>query len=355
MSVQTEITRLENAKTALAAAIAGKGVTVPEGTKMDGMAALVSQISGKAKLQGISISTPPTKTEYEADQSFDPSGMVVSADLGEGVAVTVSGYTWTPATFSASDTTVTISFTLDGITKTAQQAVTVTAVSGVLADNDFATIAKVSAKGKASETWSVGDTMPVTINGASYTATIVAFNHHALHADDPNFDNSDYNGGTNKAGITFMLTDLYGTPYRMNSSAVNAGGWNSSYMRTSAMPIIKAAMPAQLQQALRTVSIPTGAGGSSTSIVNSADQLFLPSEAEIASGRIYSVAGEGSRLPYFTAGNSRVLKCNGTAQAWWLRSPHSSYSANFIAMTDSGAFSYYGASIEHYVAACFCI
>lgn len=44
MSVQSEITRLANAKTALATAIEGKGVTVPEGTKLDGMAALVEAI-----------------------------------------------------------------------------------------------------------------------------------------------------------------------------------------------------------------------------------------------------------------------------------------------------------------------
>ena len=45
MSIQTEITRIESAKTALATAIEGKGVTVPEGTKLDGMAALVDAIS----------------------------------------------------------------------------------------------------------------------------------------------------------------------------------------------------------------------------------------------------------------------------------------------------------------------
>lgn len=44
MSVQTEITRIESAKTAIATAIEGKGVTVPEGTKLDGLAALVESI-----------------------------------------------------------------------------------------------------------------------------------------------------------------------------------------------------------------------------------------------------------------------------------------------------------------------
>lgn len=44
MSINTEIARLEAAKTALAASITGKGVTVPDGTKLDGMPALVDSI-----------------------------------------------------------------------------------------------------------------------------------------------------------------------------------------------------------------------------------------------------------------------------------------------------------------------
>lgn len=44
MSIQTELTRIINAKAAIKAAIEGKGVTVPDGTLLDGMAALVEEI-----------------------------------------------------------------------------------------------------------------------------------------------------------------------------------------------------------------------------------------------------------------------------------------------------------------------
>lgn len=44
MSIVTEISRLKSAKSAIAAAIAGKGVTVPDGTMLDGMAALIEAI-----------------------------------------------------------------------------------------------------------------------------------------------------------------------------------------------------------------------------------------------------------------------------------------------------------------------
>ena len=44
MSIQTELTRIINAKAAIKTAIEGKGVTVPDGTLLDGMAALIESI-----------------------------------------------------------------------------------------------------------------------------------------------------------------------------------------------------------------------------------------------------------------------------------------------------------------------
>lgn len=44
MSIQTELTRITNAKASIVAAVEGKGVTVPDGTLLDGMAALIEAI-----------------------------------------------------------------------------------------------------------------------------------------------------------------------------------------------------------------------------------------------------------------------------------------------------------------------
>ena len=44
MSIQTELARLTNAKAAIQSAIEGKGVTVPSGTRLDGMAPLIDSI-----------------------------------------------------------------------------------------------------------------------------------------------------------------------------------------------------------------------------------------------------------------------------------------------------------------------
>ena len=60
MSIQTELTRITNAKAAIKAAIEGKGVTVPDGTLLDGMAALIESIEaggGKETLFGTYFET----------------------------------------------------------------------------------------------------------------------------------------------------------------------------------------------------------------------------------------------------------------------------------------------------------
>ena len=44
MSIQTELTRIINAKAAIKTAIEGKGVTVPDGTLLNGMASLIESI-----------------------------------------------------------------------------------------------------------------------------------------------------------------------------------------------------------------------------------------------------------------------------------------------------------------------
>lgn len=54
MSIQTELTRITNAKAAIKTAIEGKGVTVPDGTLLDGMAALIESIeAGGGGVSGI--------------------------------------------------------------------------------------------------------------------------------------------------------------------------------------------------------------------------------------------------------------------------------------------------------------
>ena len=64
MSIQTELTRLTNAKAAIQAAIEGKGVTVPSGTLLDGMASLIEAIEAGGGAQIAYGTFTPTEDTY---------------------------------------------------------------------------------------------------------------------------------------------------------------------------------------------------------------------------------------------------------------------------------------------------
>ena len=67
MSIQTELTRITNAKSAIKTAIEGKGVTVPDGTLLDGMASLIESIEaggGGAKVTQGSFTLTSDSNSY---------------------------------------------------------------------------------------------------------------------------------------------------------------------------------------------------------------------------------------------------------------------------------------------------
>jgi len=81
-------------------------------------------------LEGITITTAPTTTVYTEGQSFDPAGMVVTATYSDNSSADVKTYTVSPSgALATTDTIVTISYTEDGVTKTATQAITVSAAA----------------------------------------------------------------------------------------------------------------------------------------------------------------------------------------------------------------------------------
>ena len=116
MSIQTELTRITNAKAAIKTAVESKGVTVPDGTLLDGIASLIESIeagggtiSGKKFISGeITFSETPTSEITISHDSLgfrsepfvflagtasapsDHTGALISARSGSGVYVNSS-------------------------------------------------------------------------------------------------------------------------------------------------------------------------------------------------------------------------------------------------------------------------
>ena len=105
MSIQTELTRITNAKTAIKTAIEGKGVTVPAGTLLDGMASLIESIEAGGGGFQVALGTfTPAETEMlntakpvpiEHNAGFTPDVFIFyrasSTDANAMIAISARG------------------------------------------------------------------------------------------------------------------------------------------------------------------------------------------------------------------------------------------------------------------------
>ncbi|MCR5036583.1 MAG: T9SS type A sorting domain-containing protein [Bacteroidales bacterium] len=84
-------------------------------------------VNAAPTLSSITITTPPTKTTYTEGETFDATGMVVTATYSDASTEDVTAScSWTPnGALTTSDTEITVSYTEGGVTKTATQAITV--------------------------------------------------------------------------------------------------------------------------------------------------------------------------------------------------------------------------------------
>ena len=278
------------------------------------------------------------------------------------------------------------------VTFTDRYAVTLSFVSAVLNDNDWATIKKISDKGEGANYWSIGDRKAVTLNGtvghltlSNYTtyAFIIGFNHNASveGANRIHFQlaKTALSGGTDVclcdskyAADNGWLSAGAGY-FVMNASGTNSGGWKSSQMRTnicgtslsSYSGTIIAVIPAALRAVLKSVTKYTdNTGGGSTAasaVTATTDYFFLLSEYEVFGSISYANSNESSKqaqYAYYSAGNSKIkYKHNGTRTAarWWLRSPRASSSGIFVFVGTGGSVYHDYASYSIGFAPGFCV
>lgn len=314
---------------------------------------LVRRGGGKPTLKGISVKTPPTKIKYLEGETFDFSGMVISANLSGTLVDIMSGYTCTPTVMGAADTTVTISYTVNGKTATTTQVMQKAPYSSVLAENTWSQIIDACADGSTNILWQVGDEKTFDFGGTTLTAVIIGKNHDDLDSTDAKYGDGTYNSGTGKAALTFQIKELLNAYYKMNTSSNNYGGWNMSYMRQTKMPQLKQSLPTDLQEALRIVTKHSQKNQSTSYYDNTADALFVPSSIEVfGSGD----ANEGTQYAYYAAGNSRIKYVVGTSTAddWWLRSLGSN-NETFNVVTSNGSKNTFNASGDDRIAFCFCL
>ena len=99
----------------------------------DNQTVTVAAYTAPKTLSSIAVTTAPAKVTYTAGEYFNTSGMVVTATYSDSSTKAVTSYTFAPTeALTTGDTSITISYTEGGVTKTATQAITVNAATKTL-------------------------------------------------------------------------------------------------------------------------------------------------------------------------------------------------------------------------------
>lgn len=335
-------------------------------------------------LDHIDVTTEPSKKAYKYGETFNPAGMVVTAHYTDGSSQAVSGYTYSPTgALATGNTTITVSYSEGGVTKTDTQTITVTAISNTLNSNSWATIKAVSDAGQGDNYWDVGDTKSITINGQvgntnfsnlSINVYIIGFNHNSAREGSNRIHFKIGKIGGTQVGLCDAQYSNYqsGNGYfNMNPNNSNSGGWASCHMRTTilgsdASPTsprantLLAALPADLRAVMKPItkySDNTGGGNNTASYVTSTtDYLPLLAEFEIHGARTYANSAEQNyqqQYAYYQAGNSKVHykhNATGTAAYAWCRSVYATGTHSFCRVSTDGG-PYYGAAGDSWAVA----
>ena len=234
-------------------------------------------------------------------------------------------------------------------------------VDATLNNNDWETIKQVADASAGESYWAVGDTKQITLNGkvsdgltlSNYQTWvyIIGFDHNsAVEGTGIAF------GGFKTAqtsGIDVALCDsaylngkTSGQWFNMNNSNTNSGGWSSSRMRSTTLPLVKSALPSDLQAVLKTTTIysdNTGGGSDVAPYVTATqDELYLLAEFEIFGACTYANSAERNhqqQYAYYVAGNSKVKyrhDSTATAVLWWGRSVRAAASGYFCSVAPDG-------------------
>lgn len=335
-------------------------------------------------LDHIAVTTPPSKTAYKYGETFNKAGMVVTAYYTDETSRTVTGYTYSPTgALNMSSTTITVSYSEGGVTKTTTQAITVTVISNTLNSNSWATIKAVSDAGQGANYWDVGDTKTITINGTvgatsfsnlSINVFILGFNHNASREGSNRIHFKIGKIGSTQVGLCdsqYSNSTSTSGAFTMNTSNTNSGGWANCHMRktvlgSDATPTsprantLLAALPSDLRAVMKPItkySDNTGGGNNTASYVTSTtDYLPLLSEFEYHGARTYANSAEQNyqqQYEYYRAGNSKVHykhNATGTAAYAWCRSVDAAASYYFCRVYTGGSASGSSATISWAVA-----
>ena len=228
--IDTLKTSVSEGKAAIASAITDKGVSTASDASFSTMATNIGAIqTSSIVLSSIAVTTAPSKTTYIALETFSSTGMVVTATYSNGATRNVtSGCTWPTTALNAGTTSITITYSEDGVTKTTTQAITVNKIS-------------------------------VTVPSQSGTLTYTGSSQNPSWNNKPSTSIATYGGttsGTNAGSYTatFTLVDTSNYKWADTTTAARNVTWSISQAANS-MALSKSSMTLNASKTSDTLTI----------------------------------------------------------------------------------------------------
>ena len=224
----------------------------------------------------------------------------------------------------------------------------------VFGNNNWATIRSVVRSGNIPATWAVGDTKDITLSDGQTLSYRIADKQAGRYA---------LADGSGSSNMVLEPIDLISNQQAaMNTGESNGGGFAQCEMRTVTLVNVLDLFPTEVQNAMSEVLVLSGIGNNTTSgISSSANKLFLAADMELYPNKNYSIGLEECPLgefDYYKAHATsayRIKKRNGSAIAYWVRSPRSSSNTNFCDITNGGQPSHNSAKNAYGIAPFFAI
>lgn len=323
------------------------------------MARAILNGQGGIRFKGLNVLIPPTKTDYfyynvngrSYYENISTDGAKIQAILGNTAVTLTDNLYWSPAEITEDTTEIIVGAVINGVAREAAIPVTVRTFNSPLDANSWEEIASAAMLGIAPDLWELGDTKTFTDkNGVTRTAQIVGYGHDDLHETDAMYDNADYNGGSNKAAITFRLLDLPPAGIKWSENTTGWRDWRNCDLKTLnghtdgkiRLPDMWATMPDVLVDKARTVAKKTfvvnsqrPSGGNYSYYKNgsgywrvetTADLFFLPSYIELFNAANDEGGEEEGFVYEFLADGATPQK---VADKLWLRSLHIACAFNY--------------------------
>ena len=145
------------------------------------------------------------------------------------------------------------------------------------------------------------------------------------------------------AGPYFGMVGLMSAAHQMNAADTNTGGFAGSAMAAFLNDAVLGGLPRFIRSMIERITVCSTAGDGSADLVSMETSLTLESAAEVGAANYESEVAEGAEETAFgcyTDNESRVKRSgngDGTAAAYWLRSPAAENGTQFCRVSADGA------------------